>query len=215
MILVIYYAQQWAYSVALSQLSLQFTITSTASAWGSQQVIPVPAAHQKPQRLQVGGTNQARHLHQPGWGLLPQERHQLLTTGAPAEATQRLQHRQIGLHRPVVLHALPAPDPRGTIVAKLHHKGLHQGGLAQTHFTRDKDYLADTTARSGEPGVETCQFHLSPDRWDSTAHAGRQTTRGWSSHIRWAMLSLLNVSHKAVALAVQRTQVARCPPPLP
>jgi hypothetical protein len=42
---------------------------------------PVNAA---PQRLQVGGTDQAWHLHQPGRGLLPQEHHYFLPTGSSA-----------------------------------------------------------------------------------------------------------------------------------
>ncbi len=100
-----------------------------------------------PQRLQVSGTDQARHLHQPGRCLLPQERHQLLPAGSPTQASQRLQHRQIGLPCTVVLHALPAPDPQGPLGAKLRHKGLHQRGLAQSRLARDEDHLADATER--------------------------------------------------------------------
>ena len=176
---------------------------------------PRRPASAAPQRLQVSGRDQARHLHQPGRRLLPQERHPPLPAGAPTHASQRLQHRQIRFPHPVVLHALPVPDPQGPLGAKLPHKGIHQRGLAQARLARDEDHLADAMARLGEPAVETGQFLLPPDRRDRTAPCGWRTARWRSGTVRRERLPHLHRRHKAIALAVQRPHEARGSAPLP
>ena len=177
-----------------------------------QHPFPRCPDHAAPQRLQVTGTDQTRHLHQPGRGLLPQERHQLLPTGSPAQAPQCLQHRQVSLPDPVVLDALPAPDPQGSIGCNLCYKCFHQRGLAQSRLARDEDDLAKARARSDEPGVEVGQFCLAPDRRDSAAHERWRPARGRSSYGRREMLLNLDRRHKAIALSVHRVQQAWFPP---
>jgi hypothetical protein len=67
------------------------------------------------------------------------------------------------------------------MVAQLLYKGLNQCGLAQSRLACDEDNLADAPERQGEPGVEACQFCLSPYWRYSTAHCELRATKWRSS----------------------------------
>ena len=128
----------------------------------TEHPVPGRTGNAAPHYLQIGGTHQAGHLHQPGRGLLPQERHHLLPAGSPTQASQRLQHRQIGLPCPVMFEALAAPDPERPIRLQGREERIDQRGFAEPRLPRDEEELAYPGQGSGQSAVQRVQCALAP-----------------------------------------------------
>jgi hypothetical protein len=69
------------------------------------------AAGQGIEALPVLGGEQGREVYKPARRILPQHGDEMGAIRSPAEASQGLQHGQIGLPRPIVVDALAVPDP--------------------------------------------------------------------------------------------------------
>ena len=116
------------------------------------------------QLLPVRGREQPGHLHQPGGGMLPQQRHQALPARAPTELPQGLQDRQIGFPRAVVFHALASGQPHRRVRRDCRTKRLDHGGLAHPRLARHPHDLALPLARL-RPGLpQALQHGLASDQ---------------------------------------------------
>ena len=151
-----------------------------------QHPLPGRTGNAALQCLQVGSTDQAGHLHQPGRRLLLQQRHHLLPVGSPTQAPQGLQHRQIGLPCPVMFDALPAPDPERPIRLQGREKRIDQRGLAESRLPRDEEQLAYSSQGGGQSAVQRVQFALTPgEQRRRSGGRGRGADRGTVG--RWPM----------------------------
>ena len=116
------------------------------------------------ERLPLGGGQQSRHLHQPTGGTLPQHRHETCSMRFPAQASQRLQHGQIRFPSTIGLHTLSVSYREVLPGRHLGHKGIDQGGLADTWLPGDDPHLARALERRGGPLVHLSQFALTPEK---------------------------------------------------
>ena len=136
------------------------------------------AAGQVLEALPVLGGEQGREVHEPARGILPQHGDKRRALGSPAQASQRLQHGEIGFPRPILVHALAVPDPDVLRGAHLGDKGLHQGRLADAGFPNNHAHLALPLPHRGPPLRELGQFGVTPNKeWRAADRGGQWAVR--------------------------------------
>jgi hypothetical protein len=124
--------------------------------------------------LPVLGGEQGREVHEPAQRILPQHGEERGACGFPAEASQRLQHGEIGFPRPIEVQALAVADPDVLCGTHLGDKGLHQRCLADAGLPHDHSHLALPLPRRGPPLLEPVQFGVTPNDGRRAAHRGGQ-----------------------------------------
>ena len=105
-----------------------------------------------PQRLGIVA-DQPRHLRQPRGRDAAQQLAESVRIGPPRQPFQRLEHRHVGLARPVLLDTGAACDPHrrhGAVKCRRIEKGLDQRRLADSRRAGDEDDLPLARARLRE-----------------------------------------------------------------
>ena len=135
-----------------------------------------PALH----RLERRRTEQRGHLGEPRGGLLFQHRQQRRSLGFSTQPAQRLQDRQVGFARAVVLDTLPARQPHIPRARGLLHKGIDHGRLAQPWLAGQKHGLPGPLPDALEPLVQVGELPLaSHEQRRGGSGAGRRGRRRW------------------------------------
>ncbi|HXH82750.1 MAG TPA: hypothetical protein VNN07_07455 [Candidatus Tectomicrobia bacterium] len=106
------------------------------------------------QRVDLVRVGHRGHLGEPGRSVPPEHCRDARAVRPAAERSERLQNRQVGLARPVVLHTLPSADADPGNALHTGHEGLHQGRLADSGFARKEHDLLIAGPRPLERGEE-------------------------------------------------------------
>ena len=92
-------------------------------------------------RLHVVIRQQTWQLRQPRRRMLPEDLNQLFASHPSPQTPEGLEHRQVGLARAVLLHALAAADAQRAALADLRQQRLHQRRLADSWLPRHEHQL--------------------------------------------------------------------------
>ena len=98
---VFHHEDQWTYGCQHLQSFSQLP----------QHAVRCHTAHSACQGLPVCWSEQRRHLYKPAWGILPQERHEVVRLRSPTEARQGFQDWQVGFPSAIMVDALAMTDP--------------------------------------------------------------------------------------------------------
>jgi hypothetical protein len=112
---------------------------------------------------QLPGADEGRHLDQPGWRVLGEDPDDGVAAGFPAEPGQRIEDRQVGFSRAVVVDALPPTDPDRGGRRRLGQERLDHRRLADPGLARNEDDLLLAFTGPGEPAVELLDLRLTTD----------------------------------------------------
>ena len=127
-----------------------------------QHALLCGAQHPALQSLQRRRTNQSGHLHQPGGRLLAQDLHHVRASWPSTQPLHGLQDRQIGFPCPVVVEALPAPNPQRTMARCGGEEHIDQRRFPEPRFSRDKEELTCSGQGCGQTVLQRLQFRLTP-----------------------------------------------------
>jgi hypothetical protein len=73
---------------------------------------------------------------------LPEVVQEGFALGPPTQPPERLQQREIRFPRPILMNALPMPDPILLPVSYARHESVNQSGLANPGLAGDEPYSA-------------------------------------------------------------------------
>ena len=116
----------------------------------------------------IGGVGQPGQLHQPGRGVAFKRLAQVVGADLPGQLLQRLQDRQVGLTRAVLIDATALDRPQLAGLGMAGHEGLDQRRLANPGLATDEYQLAPASAGRTKGVVQLLQFGLAthqPAAW--------------------------------------------------
>ena len=122
-------------------------------------------------RLHVVVRQQPRQLRQPCRRMLPEDLNQRFAPHPSPQTPERLEHRQVGLARAVLLHALAAADTERAALADLRQQRLHQRRLADPRLPCHEHQLPLPVERLIQPIPQPPQLRVS-------THQRRRRGRG-------------------------------------
>jgi hypothetical protein len=113
------------------------------------------------QQLAVSGTQQPRHLHQPGGCLLTQNGHDVCSIWPVAELPQGGEYRHVGFASAAVLHTLPPGNTHRMLRRCLCRKHGDHGRFTNACLARHQDHAPLSLHDLGQAGVELAQHRFS------------------------------------------------------
>ncbi|PYQ18054.1 MAG: hypothetical protein DMF81_26100 [Acidobacteria bacterium] len=130
------------------------------------------------ERPQLAGADQGRHLDQPRRRVLREGPNDGVTVRFSAEPGERIEDRQVGFSRTVVVDALAPTDPDRGGGRDLAQERLHHGRLADSRLAGDEDDLPLALPGRGEPPVELLDLQLTADRSGCRRESNAQGSSG-------------------------------------
>jgi hypothetical protein len=166
------------------------------------------------EKRELATSHQGRHLDEPVGRIAAEDRRELVTPRGTAQATERLEHREIGFARTVMLQAVSAADKKLGINGCLLDEGIGERSLADSCLTGEKHDLPLASLRCREQLLESGELgrapdHTTPLRRDQGLRLRRAVAAPSSCLVTWMLGVLRDRGNEAIASAMHRLDDAR------